>query len=213
MPDLGFEVESAGATPNAAVPQLTFKVRLTNSEAQPIQSIALRAQVQIEPARRFYSTKEREHLKELFGEAEQWSKSLQPLLWTNVNVAVGGFEGGTTVELPVPCTFDFNVAVTKYIHGLEDGELPIALLFSGTVFYAAAKGLQIQQIPWDKQANYRLPISVWKEMMDRYYPNVAWICLQRDVFERLYEFKSRHGLHTWEQALERMLEMSAEVKR
>jgi len=111
----------------------------------------------------------------------------------------------------VPCTFDFNVAVTKYIYGLENGDLPTTLLFSGTVFHAGAVGLQIAQIPWDREASYRLPVSGWKQMMDMYFPNTAWLCLRREVFEQLYEFKSRHGLPTWEQAVEKMLGCTAEV--
>lgn len=213
MPDLHFQVETAEATRNAASPQLTFKLRITNSEPEPIHSIALRVQVQIEPTRRRYTAEEQEHLKELFGEAERWGKTLHSLLWTNANVSVSAFKGSTVVEVPVPCTFDFNVAVTKYIYGLEGGELPTTLLFSGTVFYAGAVSLQVAQIPWNLEASYRLPVSVWKEMMDLYYPNTAWITLRRDVFERLYEFKSRHGIATWEQALERVLDASAEVKR
>lgn len=212
MPDLQFEIETAIVPASVATPQLSFKLRIASSGPQPIHSIALRVQVQIEPARRFYSPEEREHLKELFGGPEQWSKSLQPLLWTNVNLPVQGFEGNTTVDLPVPCTFDFNVAMTKYVHGLTEGDLPLAFLFSGTVFYAGAKGLQIEPIPWDKHANYRLPVRLWKEMMDTYYPNTAWICLHRDVFERINEFRERHGIPTVEQALERVLGNAAEVK-
>ena len=41
--------------------------------------------------------------------------------------------------------------------------------------------------------------------MDVYYPNTSWIQLRRDVFDRLYEYKMRHGIPTWEQAVERML--------
>ena len=212
MPDLHFQVEEASATPNAAEPQISFKVRITNSEPEPIHSIALRAQVQIEPVRRRYTPAEQENLKELFGEPERWSKSLHPLLWTNANVNVSGFTGSTEIEVPVPCTFDFNVAITKYIHGLEDGELPTSLMFSGTVFHAGRMGLQVAQIPWDREASYRLPVRVWKDMMDSYYPNTAWICLHRDIFERVYEYKTRHGLNTWDQALERMLGMTAEAK-
>lgn len=211
MPDLSFQIENAETTPNAAAPQITFKLRITNSEPQPIHSIALRVQVQIEPVRRRYTAGEQEHLKELFGEPERWSKSLHPLLWANTNISVPAFTGRTLVDVPVPCTFDFNVAVTKYIYGLEEGELPTSLLFSGTVFHAGGMGLQVAQIPWDKDANYRLPVRVWKQMMDFYYPNTAWIALRRDVFERLNEFKSRHGIPTWEQALERMLGVAAGV--
>ena len=209
MPDLHFQVEDVIPTSNAATPQLSFKVRITNSEPEPIHSIALRAQVQIEPVRRRYTAAEQEHLKELFGEPERWSKSLHPLLWTNVNVNVTGFTGSTVIEVPVPCTFDFNVAMTKYIYGLEGGELPTSLLFSGTVFYAGRMGLQVAQIPWDREASYQLPVSLWKEMMDLYYPNTAWLCLRRDVFEKLYEFKAQNGIPTWEQALERILDQGA----
>jgi Family of unknown function (DUF6084) len=211
MPDLSFEVEEASAVRNAATPQLSFKVKIKNAELNPVQSIALRIQVQIETLRRRYTDEEQENLKELFGEPKQWSKSLHPLLWTNVNLNIPGFTGQTTVDVPVPCTFDFNVAITKYIYGLDNGDLPISLLFSGTIFHAGHAGLQIAQIPWDREARYSLPIQVWKEMMDLYYPNTAWLCLRRDVFERLYEYRARQGSTTWDQAVERLLSV-AEVK-
>jgi hypothetical protein len=212
LPDLHFQVEDAFPTPNAAVPQLTFKVLITNREPEPIHSIALRAQVQIEPVRRRYTPAEQERLQELFGEPERWSKSVHPLLWTNANVTVTAFTGSTVIDIPVPCTFDFNVAITKYIYGLEGGELPISLLFSGTVFHAGQVGLQIAQIPWDREARYKLPIRAWKEMMDQHYPNTAWLCIQRDVFDRLAEYKARNNIATWEQALERALGLAAEAK-
>lgn len=212
MPDLQFHVESAAAIAKAATPQLAFRVRITNSDAQPIQSMALRAQIQIEPTRRRYTVQEQQNLHELFGEPERWSTSLHPLLWDNVNVNVPGFAGETTVDIPAPCSFDFNVAVTKYIYGLEGGELPTSLLLSGTVFYSGQSGLQIAQIPWDRSATYKLPVQVWKEMMDAYYPDTAWICLRREVFEKLNEFRASHGISSWENALEQVLEMAAGVK-
>lgn len=213
MPELEFQIEDAAPTPNAAAPQLAFKLRINNSSPEPVHSIALRAQVQIEPVRRRYTATEQEHLKEMFGEPERWSKTVHSMLWANVNVSVLAFQGGTVVDVPVPCTFDFNVAVTKYIYGLENGELPTTLLFSGTVFYAAARGLQVMQIPWNSEASYRLPVRAWKDMMDLYYPNTAWIALRRDVFDRIYDYKSQHGIPTFEQALERMLGMMPEVKQ
>lgn len=206
MADLHFQVETAEATPNAATPQLSFKVRITNSDAEPVHSIALRAQIQIEPARRRYTAAEQARLNDLFGEPERWNKTVHSLLWTNTYVNVPGFASSTLADVPVPCTFDFQIAITKYIYALEDGDLPVSLLFSGTIFYAANGRLQVGQIPWDKEASYKLPVRVWKQMMDFYYPNTAWLELRRDVFERLTEFKSRYGIPTWEQTLERMLD-------
>jgi hypothetical protein len=207
MPDLSFQVEGAEAVPFAASPMLAFKLRVANADAEEaIQSVALRCQIQIEATRRKYDAGEQERLLDLFGEPERWSRTLRAMLWTHANVTVPSFQGSTLVDLPVQCTFDFNVAAAKYFAGLEGGEVPLNLMFSGTVFYDAGDStLQVEQIPWDREAKYRLPVSVWKEMMEIYYPNSAWLCLRRDVFDRLYQYKMRCGIPTWEQALERIL--------
>jgi hypothetical protein len=149
----------------------------------------------------------------LFGEPERWSQTLRNLLWTHVNVNIPPFQGETVVDLPVPCTFDFNVGATKYFHGLGDGQVPLCVMFSGTVFYARDGGpLQVAPISWDKEARFNLPVKVWHDMMDTYYPNSAWIRLSRDVFDRLYDYKVRHGIPTWEQALGRMLQAEELVR-
>ena len=143
---------------------------------------------------------------DLFGARSQWSGTLRSMLWTHVSVTVPAFTKEVVVDLPVPCTFDFNIAVAKYFDGLEDRSAPLSLLFSGTVFHAAEKEtVQVSQISSDKEAAYSLPVSVWKEMMEMYYPNSAWLCLRKDVFDRLHKYKKRNGIATWEQALEGLL--------
>jgi hypothetical protein len=205
VPDLNFQVEGAEAVAHAAAPLLVFKLRVENAEASEpiqIQTIALRCQIQIEATRRLYQEQEQARLLDLYGEPERWGQTLRTMLWTHASVIVQPFQGNTIVDLPVPCTFDFNVAAAKYFAGLEEGEVPLCLLFSGTVFYEAEDGaLQVSQISWEKEARYRLPVRVWREMMDFYYPNSAWLCLRRDVFDRLYQYKMRRGMPTWEQAL------------
>ncbi len=207
MPDLNFQVESAEALPFAAAPLLIFKLRVTNADAgEPIQTVALRCQIQIEPTRRRYDSQEQERLLDLFGEPERWGQTLRTMLWTHASIVVTPFTGSTVVDLPVPCTFDFNVGAAKYFAGLEDGEVPLCLLFSGTIFYETDDGtLQVAQISWEKETKYRLPVRVWREMMDHYYPNSAWLCLRRDVFDRLYQHKMRRGIPTWEQTIESLL--------
>lgn len=184
-----------------------FKLRVESANAnEHIQAVVLRAQIQIEAARRSYNAGEQERLLDLYGEPERWGQTLRTMLWTHAGVMVQPFEGSTLVELPVPCTFDFNVAAAKYFAGLEDGKVPLCMLFSGTIFYEAANGaLQVAQISWAKEAKYQLPVRVWQEMMDHYYPNSVWLSLRRDVFDRLYQYKMRHGIPTWEQALEKIL--------
>jgi Family of unknown function (DUF6084) len=215
MPDLNFQIQGAEAVPYAATPLLSFKIVVSNTPAeQTVHSVVLRAQIQIDVTHRRYSAQEQERLRDLFGDPERWSKTLRTMLWTHSSVVVRCFEGETVVDLPVPCTFDFNVAATKYFHGLTEGDLPLVFLFSGTVFYQDQTGaLQVAPISWEKEAKFKLPVKVWHDLMNAYYPNSAWLSLRKDVFERLYQFKVQSGIPTWEQALERLLSGVEETTR
>ena len=206
MPDLSFQIESAEPQRFTVAPTLLFKLRISNLAAREIiHSVALRCQIQIEVTRRQYTADDQEQLRDLFGETERWGQTLKTMLWTHASVVAPQFRDTTLVDLPVPCTFDFNVAATKYFHGVGDGDVPLSFLFSGTVFYEDAHtDLQVAPIPWDKEARFRLPVKAWREMMEIYYPNTAWLCLRRDVFESLYQYKVAHGIPTWEEMLEGM---------
>ncbi len=207
MPDLSITVEQAKVVPYAAAPTLAFQLRVANADpAEPIQSVVLRCQIQIEVTRRRYTPQDQERLRDLFGEPERWGQTLKNLLWTNTSVVVPPFQDSTSVDLQVPCTFDFSVATTKYFNGLTGGEIPVCLMFSGTVFYTGPTGaLLVSPISLEKETRFRLPLPVWKDMMDLYYPNSAWLCLRRDVFEELHRFKMERGIPTWEQAFESLL--------
>src|SRR5580704_12958731 len=191
MPDLSFRIEEASVVSFAVAPTLAFKLRIENAVAdEMIHTVALRCQIQIEVTRRRYTGEEQGRMRDLFGEPDRWSQTLRSLLWTHANIVVPSFCDSTLVDLPVPCTFDFNVAATKYFEGLTDGEIPLNLMFSGTVFYAPEDSpLQVAPISWEQEAKYKLPQKLWREMMDSYYPNSVWINLHRDIFERLYQYK------------------------
>jgi hypothetical protein len=207
MPDLDFKVLGVDAAVRGLAPLLHFKLEIVNQTlGEKVQSVMLHAQIQIQSPQRAYTTGEKEKLRELFGRPEDWGQTLRNKLLAQANCIVPGFADRTEAVLVVPCTFDLNVAATKYFYALEDGDVPLLFLFSGTVFYSDADGrLQIQQISWEKEAAWRMPIEVWREMMDRHYPNTAFLWLERGVFDRLYEFKRHHGFATWEQAMERLL--------
>lgn len=200
--------------PFAVAPTIGFRLRIENADRlQQVHSIALRCQIQIETTRRRYKSDEQDRLFDLFGEPERWGQTLRSMLWTNVSANVPGFTGTSFFNLPVPCSFDFNVAATKYFAALSDGEIPLCLLFSGTIFYESEdSALQVEQIPWEKEATYRLPVTTWQKMMELYYPNEKWLSLRQDVFDLLYEYKRRHGIPTWEQAVEKLLATAAERK-
>src|SRR5271166_3101610 len=137
MPDLSFQIEDAEPELHAAGPILLFKLRVSqaNDSPTPIHTIALRCQIRVEPARRTYTTPERERLRDLFGTPERWGQTLRPMLWTHVSLTVPPTGATGLVNLPVPCTLDFSLAATKYFDAIEDGEIPLLFLFSGTIFF------------------------------------------------------------------------------
>jgi hypothetical protein len=213
MPDLSFSVESAAAIPFAAAPTIALKLRITNADpAETIHTVVLRCQIQLEVARRSYSPAEQAQMLELFGAPERWGQTLRSMLWTHASVVVPSFTESTQADLLIPCTFDFNVAATKYFHGLASGDIPLLIMFSGTVFYAGPDGaLLVAPISWDKETKFRLPVAVWKDMMDAYYPNSVLLSLPRDLFERLHQYKMTHASGTWEQAFESLLAESGQT--
>jgi hypothetical protein len=216
MPELGIKIESAKVVPFSASPTLAFELHIENAQMEEqVHTIALRCQVQIEVTRRRYAPNEQERLRDLFGHPSRWGQTLRNLLWINTSVVVPGFEGQKTkVDLNLPCTFDFNIAATKYFEGLTEGEIPLLMLFSGTVFFATAETeLRVAPISWELEARHKISVQLWREMMEIYYPNSAWINLRRDVFDQIHDYKVERGIPTWAQTFERMLADEAAVRR
>jgi hypothetical protein len=204
--DLEFNVEGAEALPFSALPTIVLKLRVKTGAPQRIRSISLNVQVRIAAPARAYTPTEQDRLLDLFGEAERWGQTLKSLLWTLTSVHVPSFSGETVVNLPIPCTYDFEVISTRYFDALEDGHVPLELLFSGTVFYAGDAGLQVEQIAWDKETRFSMPVHVWKDVIGMYFPNTAWLRLSKDMFDRLHQYRMRNTLPDLEAALDRLLE-------
>ncbi len=208
MVDLDFTIQGVRVERHAAAPTLLFGLGVTNKTLDlQVLNVMLNCQIRIEPSRRAYSAAENDGLSDLFGEPERWGKTLNSFLWTHASLTVPAFDDKCAVDLPVPCSYDFNIAATKYFHGLEDGEVPLNFLFSGSVFYRDSDGqLQIGQISWTKESVYRLPVKVWRAMMEHYYPQTNWLCLRSDTFDKLYRYKRQHGFTSFEHALNHLLE-------
>jgi hypothetical protein len=201
MADLNFQVVGARAEPYAAVPTLVFTLRIEEAGGQRIHAVALRCQIQVEPNRRSHSPAEQAKLLEMFGVPGRWGETVKPLLWTHVSVMVPSFQGAVTVDVPLTCTYDFEVTAAKYFEGLDDGEIPLLFLFSGTVFTPGGTGFMVERVPWEKEAAFRLPVRVWREVMDLYFPNSAWIRLTRESVAALQRFKAERALPTWDDAV------------
>ena len=113
MVDLEFSVLDITPEPYAAAPQLTARLRIQERSGAAIHAMALRCQVRILAQRRGYDADEEAGLLELFGNRGRWPTTLKPFMWMHSSVLVQGFADSVDVDLPLPCTFDFEVAAAK----------------------------------------------------------------------------------------------------
>ena len=210
-----FTVLDVAAEPYAAVPQLSARLRIEENTGAAVHAIALRCQVRIEPQRRGYSTADETGLRALFGDRDRWPQTLKPFLWMQCSTTVPGFTGAGEVDLALPCSYDFDVVGSRYLHALTDGTVALSLLFSGTAFTrgaaGAGAGFAVQPVPWDCEAHYPLPVRVWREMMDLYYPGTGWIRLDHDTVALIADYRARHGLTSWEETVRSLLAGADEV--
>ena len=212
MTALSFRITGARVAKYAASPLIMLRAELSESSGARVDSIALRAQIHLEVQRRRYAEAEKELLVELFGEPPRYADTLKPMLWTSVSQSVPAFEREVEFDLPVPCSYDFEVSAHKYLASLRDGVVPLNVLFSGTVFVESPAGVSAELVPWSCEARYALPVEIWREAMDAFFPNAAWIRVNRELFDELRRFKIATGLPTWDAALERLCEL-ARAKR
>ena len=205
MADLIFGCTGATAERYAATPTLTFSLTITERSGVRIHAIALRCQIRIEPHRRRYSAAEAQRLHDLFGDPSRWAETVKPIQLATVTAMVPGFTSLTELELPVPCTYDLEVASARYLHGLDDGTIPLLLLFSGTVFIAQGESFSVELIPWSAEASYRMPVSVWRDVVNEHFPGSAWLRCSRETLDALSVFKASRALPTWDATLSELL--------
>lgn len=202
---IAFRVAEGRAELNAASPTIIFKVRIDAPGAGPIHAIALQVQLRVEPARRSHGPEEQRSLMELFGEPSRWSRTQRSLFWSELSHVVPAFEGECEVELRVPCTYDLDLASTKYFHALRGGTVPLAFLFRGTIFAERERGLGVSMLPWDREASFELAAATWRAAMDGFFPDQGWLRLRRDVLDDLLAFKAERALPSWDAVMESLL--------
>ncbi|MGQ0464917.1 MAG: DUF6084 family protein [Sporichthyaceae bacterium] len=201
MAELRFDCRGVSADLYAAGPTLNFHLRIEEATGATVHAVALRVQLRIEPQKRRYDVAETAHLGDLFGEPTRWADTLRPLQFATVPAMVPGFVAGTDFDLPVPCTYDLEIAATTYFHALDDGAIPLVLLFSGSVFTKGETGFAVHPISWRAETPCLVPIEVWRTMMDRFFPNCGWIRLTRDTLHALGVYKNTRAIATWEQTI------------
>jgi hypothetical protein len=203
--DLAFTIVDVIAEQFSATPRLIARVRVTVADGEPIQAIALRCQIRIEPLRRHYTEEEAEGLADLFGPRERWVNTQRTFLWQHATSMVQGFTGVTEVAMPLECTYDFEVAASKYLHALREGAVPLLFLFSGMVFVQGERGFSVRQVSWECEAQYEMPVAVWSDLIRMHYPNAGWVRLAHDTVSALAAYKSARGMLDFEDAITTLL--------
>ncbi|MGW6913912.1 DUF6084 family protein [Kitasatospora sp. NPDC054939] len=204
MTAFSFACTDVRADPYAAGPTLVFRLRITATPETRVHALALRCQIRIEPARRGYGDEEAAALGDLFGERARWGTSMNPVQFAQVSAMVPGFTGEIETDLVVPCTYDTDIAASRYFRALVDGEVPLLLLFSGTAFTGAG-GFHVEPVPWDREVAHRMPVKVWREMIDQHFPGCGWIRLPSDTMDALLAYRSREALPSWQATVEALL--------
>jgi Family of unknown function (DUF6084) len=200
-----FECLGARGEPYAVTPTLAFTLRLTETSGTAVHAFALRCQIRIEPRPRRYSAAEAERLTDLFGDASRWAQTMRPMQLATVSTLVPGFTGTTEIDVAVPCSYDLEIASTRYFHALDDGTVALLLLYSGTAFTDNGSGFAVHQVPWSAESRYRMPVAVWREMVERDFPDSGWLRCSRETLDALGRYKTRHALPTWDRTIQALL--------
>jgi hypothetical protein len=208
MTPLAITVTGGRPAAQTAAPAIAFRLRI-DVGTDRVHAIALRCQTRIEPRRRPYTPDEQARLFELFGAPSQWDKTLQGVTWAHSSIVVPSFEQRIEIDLTVPCTYDLEVASAKYLHAVRTGDIPLAFLFSGTVFTVRDGSVSVEPVPWDLEATFRMPSDVWQAAMHQFFPGGGWVRLSRDTIDRLQQFRGRHAVVTWDEAIDLLLESAA----
>ncbi len=203
--DLDFAFLEAVADRYAAAPTVVLRMQAAELAGVRVHAVALRCQVRVEPLRRGYTDAEAGKVVDLFGGRARWGTTMQPLQLAFLTQVLPGFDGTCEFDLPLPLSYDVDVAAHKYLAGLEDGDVPLVLLFSGTVFTGSPGSIVVQPVPWHKEARARLPVSVWREAVDAIFAGQAWLRIGTDTYDRLAAYRSGGGLVSWDEALRQLL--------
>jgi len=207
QPWLAFEVSGVRPVEHAAAPTLNFTLDVDDRSGRDVFAVALTMQIHLEPIKRSYDDATRESLVELFGEPGRWATTARRMVWSTESVLVHAFKGSTAVDVPVLCNFDLELAATRYFSALPDGEVPLVWHFNGSVYYQGPDDrVQVAPIPWDTVAEYKMPVTAWREMIELHYPHRGWVALQAETVERLGRLKAARGQHTIEQTLCELLD-------
>ncbi len=212
MPELNFDILSAEIKPYAVAPTIIFKLKITNKiEKEEVYAASLKTQIRIDAMHRKYEQDTKARLLEVFGAPERWGQTLKSLYWKQITIPVPRFTGETVIDIPLECSEDMSASVGKYMHAVEEGPVPLAFIFNGSIFYNGhEKNVQVKQLPLDKEAVYALPIEKWDNLLESYFPDSKWLRVSNKIFDKLNAYKAKNAHPTLNHCLKALVDNALE---
>ncbi len=177
-----------------ATPDAALRPARRRPAGREVHTIALSAQIQIDPARATYDAETRARLVELFGAARALGRD-DP-----------GLPAGRAIEVLVPASparrrspsrcrarYDLEVAASKYFYSLPDGEVPLTFHFSGMVLYSGdeATGCRSRRCRGAAPRAGACRSTRGSARWPRYYPGGGWVRLRTRDARRLCRAQGR----------------------
>ena len=212
MPELSFAVVDIAPEPYAVVPNLLARLRVEETTGEPCTPwrCAPRSGSSRSGGATTMPRSRRCSTCSATGRGSRRPSSRSP--GCTPRPSRRGSPGGCEIDLVLPCTYDFDVSGTTYLHALRDGEVPLLFLFSGTVFCRGTTGFSVTQVPWDLEARYRMPAAVWRDLMEAHFPGTEWVRMRRDTVEALAHYRHVRGLTSWDDAVTALLAQASVVE-
>ena len=141
---------------------------------------------------------------------ERWANTQRTFLWQHCTAMVPGIHRQHDATLPLDCTYDFEVAAAKYLHALRDGACRSNSCSAERFSSNSERGFSVQQVPWDREDRYDMPVGVWRDLIAQHYPNSGWMRLSHETIAELAGYKSGRGLLDFDQAITSLLDATAD---
>ena len=174
-----------------------FVAAIDSRAAHAIRSVLLDVQIQIAAPAAVYDPGRAGAAGRAVRRARALGHTLRTLLWLRTTVVVPPFTGATVVDLrravhlrlrghgvALPRTRSTTARCRSSSCSAGPSSTP-----------APAGALQTARIALGREAEYRLPVAVWRETMDSYFPGSAWLRLRPRRLRPAVAYRARHALH------------------
>jgi hypothetical protein len=72
--------------------------------------------------------------------------------------------------------------------------------------FPLATPFAVEQVPWECESRYAMPVTVWREMIDSYFPNSGWLRADAEIMKELAAYRARRDFISWDETLRALLD-------